>query len=188
MRTTHPLSEPTSTQAVARESTIVAIKHAVVCFFGMPVEELHYNNTTRAGTVPCQIAMYLVKQMTDASLPGIGRRFGGKYHSTVIHAVAKIEERRHRDAGLDFALSNLTTNIMGQVGRSGVSRAPNSLRRMNPHNRTISFDREASFQVSKRQARSCICSSRRQSLMCIATMASFTIVSFQPYRNYGLFD
>jgi chromosomal replication initiator protein len=125
MQTTHPPCDLTSTRALARESTIAAIKHAVAYFFGMPVEELHYNNTTRAVTVPRQIAMYLIKQMTDASLPEIGRRFGGKHHSTVMHAIAKIEERRHLDAGLDFTLSKLTTNIMGQVGRPKVSPTSN---------------------------------------------------------------
>ena len=49
-------------------------------FFGMPVEGLHQRSTARAVTVPRQIAMYLVKQMTDASLPEIERHFGGKHH------------------------------------------------------------------------------------------------------------
>ena len=48
-------------------------------FFGMPVEGLHQRSTARAVTVPRPIAMYLVKQMTDASLPEVGRHFGGKH-------------------------------------------------------------------------------------------------------------
>jgi chromosomal replication initiator protein len=115
MRTTYILPSPANTGTPVRENTIEAIKHAVAYFFGMPVEELHHNNTTRAVTVPRQIAMYLVKQMTDASLPEIGRRFGGKHHSTVMHAIARIEERRHQDAGLDYTISRLVTNVRCQV-------------------------------------------------------------------------
>jgi chromosomal replication initiator protein len=111
--------------ARARENTIAAIKYAVACFFGMSVELLHHNNTTRAVTVPRQIAMYLVKQMTDASLPEIGRRFGGKHHSTVMHSIAKIEGRRHIDVGMDLAISTLVEDIKSQVDRPGVSRALN---------------------------------------------------------------
>ena len=46
---------------------------------------------------PRQIAMYLVKELTQASLPEIGRAFGGKHHTTVLHSVSKIEELRQRD-------------------------------------------------------------------------------------------
>jgi chromosomal replication initiator protein len=121
MRPTYALRDSTSARALVQANTISAIKHAVAYFFGMLVEALYYNNTTRAVAVPRQIAMYLAKQMTDASLPEIGRRFSGKHHSTVIHSIAKIEERRRQDAGLDFTISKLTTNILGQVGRPRIS-------------------------------------------------------------------
>src|SRR3984957_15368347 len=111
MRTPYILPGPASTGTPVRESTIEAIKTAVAYFFGMPVEQLHHNNTTRAVTVPRQIAMYLIKQMTDASLPEIGRWFGGKHHSTVMHAIARIESRRHIDVGLDCTISELIQNI-----------------------------------------------------------------------------
>ena len=115
MRTTHVSCDPRNREsALVRESTIAAIKSAVAYFFGMPIEELHHNSTTRAVTVPRQIAMYLVKQMTDASLPEIGRWFGGKHHSTVTHAIAKIEGRRHMDVGLDFTICKLVTSIRDQ--------------------------------------------------------------------------
>jgi chromosomal replication initiator protein len=123
MRTTHVSRDPRNREsALVRESTIAAIKSAVAYFFGMPIEELHHNNTTRAATVPRQIAMYLVRRMTDASLPEIGRWFGGKHHSTVMHVVAKIEGRRHMDVGLDFTISKLVTSIRGQ------SHPPNTYR------------------------------------------------------------
>jgi chromosomal replication initiator protein len=47
--------------------------------------------------MPRQIAMYLCKALTHASLPEIGRSFGGKHHSTVIHSIRKVEELRKRD-------------------------------------------------------------------------------------------
>jgi chromosomal replication initiator protein len=123
MRQTHVACDPGNREsALVRESTVATIKSAVAYFFGMPIEELHHNNTTRAVTVPRQIAMYLVKQMTDASLPEIGRWFGGKHHSTVMHAIARIEGRRHMDVGLDFTLCNLVTSIRGQ------SHPPNTYR------------------------------------------------------------
>ena len=96
-----------------RESTIAAIKGAVAYFFGMSVKELHYKNTTRAVTVPRQIAMYLVKQMTDASLPEIGRHFGGKHHTTVMHSIAKVEEQRRKKDGVDLAIRMLVESIKG---------------------------------------------------------------------------
>jgi chromosomal replication initiator protein len=115
-RTTYLSRRPTSiSYTLARESKILAITQAVAYFFGMPTEELHQNNTKRAVTVPRQIAMYLIKQMTDASLPEIGRQFGGKHHSTVMHAIARIEERRHIDVGLDSTISELIHNIRGQM-------------------------------------------------------------------------
>jgi chromosomal replication initiator protein len=107
--------------ALTRESTIASIKYAVAYFFGMPVELLHHHNTTRAVTVPRQIAMYLIKQMTDASLPEIGRQFGGKHHSTVLHSIAKIEGRRDIDVGMDQAISELVESISGQVDRPRVA-------------------------------------------------------------------
>jgi chromosomal replication initiator protein len=116
MRPTCLSRDPGNTDSTrARENTIEAIKYAVACFFGMPVERLHHNNTAREVTVPRQIAMYLVKQMTDASLPEIGRRFGGKHYSTVMRSISKIEGRRHIDVGMDLAISKLVEDIRGPV-------------------------------------------------------------------------
>jgi chromosomal replication initiator protein len=55
--------------------------------------------------------MYLVKQMTDASLSEIGREFGGKHHTTVMHSIAKVHELRRSDAALDRAISKLLTSL-----------------------------------------------------------------------------
>lgn len=57
---------------------------------------------------PRQIAMYLIKELTHASLPEIGRAFGGKHHTTVLHSVQKIEKQRHKDKELSDLLTSLT--------------------------------------------------------------------------------
>ena len=56
--------------------------------------------------MPRQIAMYLCKSLTHASLPEIGRSFGGKHHSTVIHSIKKVEELRKRDGDFNSLISN----------------------------------------------------------------------------------
>jgi chromosomal replication initiator protein len=56
---------------------------------------------------PRQIAMYLAKELTHASLPEIGRAFGGKHHTTVIHSINKIEQQKLRDPELNKTVNNL---------------------------------------------------------------------------------
>ena len=56
--------------------------------------------------MPRQVAMYLCKSLTDASLPEIGRSFGGKHHSTVIHSVRKVEELRKKDSNFNSQIGN----------------------------------------------------------------------------------
>jgi chromosomal replication initiator protein len=94
-----------------RGSRIEAIQRAVADLFGLSEEELRQNSTRRAVTVPRQIAMYLAKQMTDASLPEIGRYFGGKHHTTVMHSIAKVEEQRRTDGDLDHVVSKLLKTL-----------------------------------------------------------------------------
>ena len=61
--------------------------------------------------LPRQIAMYLAKQMTAASLQEIGREFGGKHHTTVMHSIAKIDEQRHVNKDLNRAISTLLERL-----------------------------------------------------------------------------
>src|SRR3974390_3197397 len=72
-----------------RKVTIEAIQRAVAEQFGMRVADLKQKNNSRNVVVPRQIAMYLAKQMTEASLPEIGRQFGNKHPTTVTHSIAK---------------------------------------------------------------------------------------------------
>jgi chromosomal replication initiator protein len=55
--------------------------------------------------------MYLAKHLTEASLPEIGRQFGGKHHTTVLHSVVKIEEVRKNDKDLNRLLNKLTEQL-----------------------------------------------------------------------------
>jgi chromosomal replication initiator protein len=95
----------------ARVKTIEAIQGAVADLFRLSVEELRQQDTRRAVTVPRQIAIYLAKQITDASLPEIGRHFGGRHHTTVMYSIARIEESRRTDSVLDNAISNLLKRL-----------------------------------------------------------------------------
>jgi len=90
-----------------RKITIEAIQRAVAEQFGMRVPELKQKNNSRQIVVPRQIAMYLAKQLTEASLPEIGRQFGGKHHTTVMHSIAKIDEQRRGDKDLNRTINKL---------------------------------------------------------------------------------
>jgi chromosomal replication initiator protein len=94
-----------------RKVTIEAIQRAVSEQFGMRVAELKQKNNSRAIVVPRQIAMYLAKQLTEASLPEIGRHFGDKHHTTVMHSIAKIDEMRHTDNDLNRMVNTLMEQL-----------------------------------------------------------------------------
>lgn len=94
-----------------RKITIEAIQRAVAEQFGMKISELKQKNNSRQIVVPRQIAMYLAKQMTEASLPEIGRQFGGKHHTTVMHSISKIDEQRRGDKTLNSMLSKLQETL-----------------------------------------------------------------------------
>ena len=75
--------------------------------------EIKAKNNSRAIVYPRQIAMYLAKHMTDSSLPEIGRQFGGKHHTTVLHSIDKIETVRKNDKDLNRMLNKLTETLGG---------------------------------------------------------------------------
>ena len=97
----------------ARKISIDAIQKAVGEQFGLRVPEIKAKNNSRSIVVPRQIAMYLAKQMTEASLPEIGRQFGGKHHTTVMHSIAKIDEQRRADKDLNRLINKLTETLNG---------------------------------------------------------------------------
>jgi chromosomal replication initiator protein len=96
-----------------RKVTIESIQRAVAEQFGMRVSDLKQKNNSRNVVVPRQIAMYLAKQMTEASLPEIGRQFGNKHHTTVMHSIAKIDELRRTDKDLHRVLNKLQDQLNG---------------------------------------------------------------------------
>ncbi len=87
--------------------TIKMIQERVGERFGVFPPDLKLRNTSKAMVLASQVAMYLVKQLTAASLPKIGREFGGKHHSTVLCAIQKIEARRHTDIDLNRTIGEL---------------------------------------------------------------------------------
>jgi len=90
-----------------KKVTIESIQKSVAEQFGMRLPEIKAKNNSRAVVYPRQIAMYLAKHLTEASLPEIGRQFGGKHHTTVLHSVEKIEEQRKNDKDLNRLLNKL---------------------------------------------------------------------------------
>jgi chromosomal replication initiator protein len=97
--------------AQIRASRIEAIQQQVARTFGLQVEELNQRSTTRAVTLPRQLAIYLTKRLTDASLVEIGNHFGGKHHSTVMHSVAKIDQLRRTDPAVNLAVEMLLKTL-----------------------------------------------------------------------------
>ncbi|MBA3404769.1 MAG: chromosomal replication initiator protein DnaA [Gemmatimonadaceae bacterium] len=80
-----------------RAVTIEGIQKFVSDYYQLKHGELKSRNNSKSIAMPRQIAMYLCKSLTNASLPEIGRSFGNKHHSTVIHSIRKIEDLRKRD-------------------------------------------------------------------------------------------
>ncbi len=84
-----------------RRITIEEIQKRVAEHFNIRLADMHSARRARAVARPRQVAMYLAKQLTSRSLPEIGRKFGGRDHTTVMHAVKKVEELRSTDAGFN---------------------------------------------------------------------------------------
>ena len=100
-------------EAQTKKVTIESIQKAVAEQFGLRVTEIKAKNNSRAIVYPRQIAMYLTKHLTEASLPEIGRQFGGKHHTTVMHSVEKIEQQRQGDKDLNRLLNKITETLNG---------------------------------------------------------------------------
>jgi chromosomal replication initiator protein len=82
-----------------RRVTIEEIQKRVASHFNIRMSDMHSARRARSVARPRQVAMYLAKQLTSRSLPEIGRKFGGRDHTTVMHAVRKVDELRESDAG-----------------------------------------------------------------------------------------
>jgi chromosomal replication initiator protein len=87
--------------------TIEIIQKFVADYYNLKLADLKSRNNSKSIAMPRQIAMYLCKSLTRASLPEIGRSFGGKHHSTVIHSIRKVDELRKKDADFNSLIGNL---------------------------------------------------------------------------------
>ena len=99
---------------VDRDEHRISIENVqrVVCReFGLGIAQLKSKNNSRAVAYPRQIAMYIAKQLTSASLPRIGREFGGKHHTTVLHSINKIGELRQSDRDLNRRINKLMDSL-----------------------------------------------------------------------------
>jgi chromosomal replication initiator protein len=94
-----------------RKVSIDAIQKAVADWFQIKQSQLKEKSNTKKVVYPRQVAMYLVKELTNASLPEIGRAFGGKHHTTVIHSIKKIEDARQNDRELNRTLHSLMDSL-----------------------------------------------------------------------------
>jgi chromosomal replication initiator protein len=91
--------------------TIEQIQRKVCEFFTVKLSDLRAKNRTKTIAFPRQIAMYLSRQLTHASLAEVGRAFGGKDHTTVIHAVEKVQALLQEDPKLKKTIDTLTQEI-----------------------------------------------------------------------------
>ena len=91
--------------------TIESVQKAVADHFVLKQSQLKEKSNTRAIAYPRQVAMYLVKELTSASLPEIGRSFGGKHHTTVLHSIQKIGRLRAKDVDLNREIQSLTDSL-----------------------------------------------------------------------------
>jgi chromosomal replication initiator protein len=89
-----------------RAVTIEIIQKFVADYYNLKMADLRSRNNSKSIAMPRQVAMYLCKSLTHASLPEIGRSFGGKHHSTVIHSIRKVEDLRKRDADFNTLIGN----------------------------------------------------------------------------------
>lgn len=94
-----------------RRVSIEAIQRLTCREFGLSLGQLKSKNNSHKIAYPRQIAMYLSKQLTPTSLPQIGREFGGKHHTTVLHSIGKIEDLRKKDKELNRIINKLTDSL-----------------------------------------------------------------------------
>ena len=87
------------------------IQQKVAEIYSLKVEDLKAKKRTRTVAYPRQIAMYLCREMTDMSLPKIGEIFGGRDHTTVIHAHEKISQELKKDTGLQSTINKIKANL-----------------------------------------------------------------------------
>ena len=94
-------------ETAEKKVTIEQIQKCVGEHFGLRAQDLKVRSNSKVIAFPRQVAMFLVKQLTSASLPEIGKQFGGKHHTTVLHSINKIEGLRQVDKELNKTINKL---------------------------------------------------------------------------------
>lgn len=94
-----------------RVISIEGIQKVVADHYSLKVAELKAKNNSRRVAEPRQMAMFLCRKLTECSLPQIGREFGGKHHTTVLHSIRKVEGKRNKDPKIESTLSKLANAI-----------------------------------------------------------------------------
>jgi chromosomal replication initiator protein len=94
-----------------RKVSMETILRAVAEKFELQPAQLKQKTNAQNIAYPRQVAMYLIKELTQSSLPEIGRLFGGKHHTTVLHSVQKIDKLRQKNADLNRLIHNVIDSI-----------------------------------------------------------------------------
>jgi chromosomal replication initiator protein len=105
-----PLAQEVLRDVLRQEDRVVTldmIQKFVAEYYQLKLTELRSRDHSKSIAMPRQVAMYLCKALTNASLPEIGKSFGGKHHSTVIHSIRKIENMRQKDPLFNTVINNL---------------------------------------------------------------------------------
>ena len=105
---TLPLAQDVLKNVLAQDEravTVEVVQKFVAAYYQLQPGVLKSRNNSRSVSGPRQIAMYLCKSLTGASLPEIGRSFGGKHHPTVIHSITKVKEKRKKDSSFNTLIS-----------------------------------------------------------------------------------
>jgi chromosomal replication initiator protein len=98
-------------QGSEKKVTIDAVIRAVSERFSLQPSQLKQKTNAWTISFPRQIAMYVAKELTQSSLPEIGRAFGGKHHTTVLHSIQKIEQRRQNDVDLNRMIHSVIDSL-----------------------------------------------------------------------------
>jgi len=88
-----------------------SIVQAVASFYALKPAQIRAKSNTKLIAVPRQIAMYICKELTNQSLPQIGKEFGGKHHTTVLHSIRKIETLRKKDSDISEAVIKIVNSL-----------------------------------------------------------------------------
>ncbi|HJZ13434.1 MAG TPA: chromosomal replication initiator protein DnaA, partial [Acidobacteriota bacterium] len=101
----------TALNAQETKINIEAIQKVVADHFDLRVNDLKAKNNSKKIVYPRQVAMYLARELASASLPAIGRAFGNKHHTTVLHSIEKIRQQKETDKDLNRVINRLTDSL-----------------------------------------------------------------------------